>query len=166
MSTTDSNTTTASSDKPFKHKVADALTASEKAVAEVTIDVGGKPVTKYYKRVNRSFAEILPAKPRATRIKRFTLCQRIEDLPHHADVEIKALRQLDASVQADIERKVEPLEEEDTSAHTSRQRKPQRERSPSDKDRFGHAADPEHDPKHLEVASAPAGTSDEHGGGW
>jgi hypothetical protein len=144
-------------EKPVKHAVADTLQEVDSAVAVISEHVGGDVIQKYVVGIERGYAEVLPNKPHASKIKRFTLCQRIDDQPE--EIELKLFSQLDVSTRREITNKVEAYKKHAYSPSAADDWEAEAPESPP-------TAVTDRPDEHLEVTSATAEPSESYGGGW
>ncbi len=141
----------------------DALTANNfirgqpGACLIITDTTQAEPIETVFISINRTYFRIDQFGPtpadRIARVKRHTLSSALETARKNGhDTQLGAYQQSNIDITSDIEfiRNTFELDDKDSKAG------------------YGLSRDEldDHDDDHLEVASAPAGTSDQHGGGW
>jgi hypothetical protein len=149
-------------EKATKHIVADELSENSVAVAVIEEEVQGETIRKFLIGLDDGYAEILPSKPRATRVQRFRVCSLIDEMSERAVVRINTQEQLPSETQRDIAKKVAPLRREDEERSLSNDRDSNLKSAP-ERD-YSDVADDE--TEFMNIASSPIDTSEEHGGGW
>lgn len=114
-----SGTQSAQSTKGESHDgnaFADALKECSHLVGVVEEEVGDETITKFYTSYDGEFAEILPERPRASRVKYHKVVRDIKALPASADVRVEFQDEMTPRSQREIGRKIGKLRETDPEA--------------------------------------------------